>query len=50
MKLINNSIHNNELKKMALKMHGDMVKAVVDIEKKLWLLMLNYIQMKKNIY
>lgn len=35
MKLIDKNISNIELKKMALSMHGDLVKAVVDVEKRI---------------
>ncbi len=35
MKLIDKNISNIELKKMALNMHGDLVKAVVDVEKRI---------------
>lgn len=50
MKLVEKEISLEELKQMSTKMFGEIVKAVIDIEKakkKLWLLMHRYTLIKK---
>lgn len=50
MRIVENNISIKELKEMASKMFGDLVKAVVDVQEGILVVMQNYTQMRRHIY